>query len=163
MTCMFNLLTGSMLAQRKVNVKNFVREFNDRTAKMKKGVPLPTRTLATSDKDFELEIDHPPMEFFIKQAAGITVGAVKGETAGYISLKHVYEIAKIKQEDLPNVMKSMEELCNEVIKAARCCGVLVVPRLDPIEYEQFLQERKKFLAKHRAEIQAALDAKAAKE
>lgn len=151
-----------MLAQRKVNVKNFVREFNERTAKMKKGVPLPTETLATTDKEFDLVISHPPIEFFVKQAAGITQGPVKDETAGYITLKHVYEIAKIKQEDYRNVMKTMEQMCNEVVQAARTCGILVVRNLDPIEYEQFLQERKKFLAKHRAELQAEADAKAAK-
>lgn len=58
---------GSMLGQRSINIANFVKEFNDRTAKMKKGIPLPTRAKATSDKAFDLDIHQPPATYFIKQ------------------------------------------------------------------------------------------------
>lgn len=58
---------GSMLGQRSINISNFIKEFNERTSKYKKGIPLPTRAKATSDKTFDLDIHQPPATFFIKQ------------------------------------------------------------------------------------------------
>ena len=43
---------------------------------------------------------HPPMSTLVKKAAGITRGAMmpSQETAGLISLKHVYHIAEMKRQ-----------------------------------------------------------------
>lgn len=51
----------------------------------------------------QLQLRAPQTSWLIKQAAGIVKGAVQPskEVAGRISLKHVYEIAKVKQLD-PN-------------------------------------------------------------
>ena len=63
--------------------------------------------------------------------------------AGVISLKHVYEIAKFKSEDINCAHRSLEELCVSVINTANRSGIKVVQQdLDPQELKEFLDERK---------------------
>lgn len=52
------------------------------------------------------------------------------ETSGKITLKHLYEIAKIKQQDPPLEYKSLKEICTMLIATARTCGIEVVKELD---------------------------------
>lgn len=148
-----------MLGQRNINIANFTREFNERTSKMKKGIPLPVRCKATSEKTFDLDIHAPPATFFIKQAAGLTSGTIKGEIAGYITLKHLYEIAKIKLADPPNALKTHQQMTQQLVGVAKSCGVEVVRHLDPVEYAKHLEKRKQFVADHKASVQAAREAK----
>jgi large subunit ribosomal protein L11 len=49
------------------------------------------------------------------------------EVVGTVSLKHVYEIAKIKQTELRLSGLSLEGLCKSVIAQAKSIGVSVVP------------------------------------
>lgn len=48
------------------------------------------------------------------------------ETVGTISLKHVYEIAKIKQSEMRLSGLSLESLCRSVIYQAKSIGINVV-------------------------------------
>ena len=77
-----------------------MKEFNERTSSFEHGIPLPTETHVNEDKSHRLVIYHPPVETLVKKAAGITRGAmfVAKETAGIISLKHVYHIAELKRQ-----------------------------------------------------------------
>lgn len=88
------------------------------------------------------------MTYFIKQAAGAERGAMeskKGEVAGYISLKHVYEIAKVKSKDPDYDCVSLENICKDVIMTALSCGIKVVKSLGEEEYAAFMVERKKVI------------------
>lgn len=49
------------------------------------------------------------------------------DTIGTVSLKHVYEIAKIKQTEPRLTGLSLEGLCRSVISQANSMGVKVVP------------------------------------
>lgn len=70
----------------------------------------------------------PPASYFIKKAAGLTSGANKPghEVVGKISLKHVYEIALVKQLDLPSM--PLKSICKSIIGSCRSMGVAVVAR-----------------------------------
>lgn len=61
------------------------------------------------------------------KAAGIQRGAMEyeKEIAGYITRKHVYEIAKLKSEDTLWQMVDLKVICEKVIDMAYCCGVHV--------------------------------------
>ena len=48
------------------------------------------------------------------------------DVAGTVSLKHVYEIAKIKQTELRLSGLSLEGLCRSIIYQARSIGINVV-------------------------------------
>lgn len=82
-----------------------------------------------------------------------------GEIVGKISLKHVYEIAKIKSQDREYQIYDLPEICKKVIGAAKSCGIQVVRDLDPEEYKAFLEERKICNDQQLAEIQAKLESK----
>lgn len=128
---------------------------------MKEGIPLPCRVTVNPDRSYELIIHQPPATFFLKQAAGVQRAAmVPGtEISGKITLKHIYEIAKIKGIDPPLECKSEYELCNMLIGIARSCGIQVVKDLDPTEYENFLAERKIIEETQRKELQEKKEAK----
>ena len=69
------------------------------------------------------------------QAAGVKErkGKIRGamspghESVGEVSLKHIYNIAKIKQSELRLSGLSLEALSKCVVASARSCGVTVVP------------------------------------
>lgn len=95
------------------------------------------------------------MTYFLRQAAGAERGAVnpRNEVAGKITVKHVYEIAKIKSQDPIYDCVPIQKICEDVIKYARTCGIKVVHRLDEKEYSEFLEERKKIVQQQLQEIE----------
>lgn len=99
--------------------------------------------LSQVDKTYKLLIKHPPLSYLVRQAAGIERGAMDPatETAGKITVKHVYEIAKLKSQDPDYDFVPMQKVCDDVIRAARSLGVKVVHRLDPKEYGELLDQR----------------------
>ena len=48
------------------------------------------------------------------------------QVAGVVTLKHIYEIARIKQSDPALSRKSLESLCKTIIGSARSLGIEVV-------------------------------------
>lgn len=97
----------------------------------------------------------PPLTYFIRQAAGAERGAnnPRAEISGKITVKHVYEIAKIKSNDAIYDCVPIEKIFNDVLKAARSCGVKVVHRLDEKEYAEFLEERKEIVKQQLLELE----------
>ncbi len=80
---------------------DFCKEFNARTAHIEPGVPTPTLITIQPDRTFTFITKTPPVSYFLKKTAGIEKGSgTPGQAIiGTISLKHVYEIAKIKATD----------------------------------------------------------------
>lgn len=73
--------------------------------------------------------------------------------AGIVSLKHVYEIAKFKIDDINCAHFDMKQMCINVLNSANRCGIKVVKNdIDPIELGEFLEERNKINQKELSEI-----------
>ena len=85
---------------------------------------------------------------------------VGDEVAGYVSLKHVYEIALIKKQDACNELKPVKAICEDIIRNARTCGIIVQREdMKPEVYGEFLKKREAIVAE---EEQRLLEVKQAK-
>jgi large subunit ribosomal protein L11 len=93
---------GPALGQHGVNIMNFCKAFNDRTADMDKSLPRPVVITVKKDKSFTFVINTPPASALIKQEAGITSGSAvpNKDKVGKITVEQLKKIASIKAPDL---------------------------------------------------------------
>lgn len=120
---------GPALGARGVKSMDFCKEFNARTAHIEPGVPTPTLITVQPDRSFTFITKTPPTAYFLKKAAGVEKGAARAgqEITGTVSLKHIYEIAKIKSRDEHLKHLSLQSIASTVIGSARSIGIQVVP------------------------------------
>ncbi|OXU18404.1 hypothetical protein TSAR_015741 [Trichomalopsis sarcophagae] len=151
---------GPQLGQRNINIAAFVKDFNEKTAHLKEGIPIPCRVKVNPDRSYHLVMHKPPAVYYLKQAAGIQKGALAPpEVVGKVSLKHLYEIAVIKSEDPPLALMSLQQITQMLVGIARTVGIEVVKHLDAEEYKQFLEERKVIFEQQLKELKEAKEAK----
>ena len=108
---------------------DFCKEFNARTAHIIPGTPIPTLITVQPDRSFTFITKTPTVSFLLKSITGLEKGPAKPghETLATISLKHVFEIAKIKQADAHMQRLSLESVARTVIGSAKSMGIQVVP------------------------------------
>ena len=59
---------GPALGQRGLNIMEFCKAFNAKTAQMEKGMPIPVIITAYQDRSFTFEMKQPPVSYFLKKA-----------------------------------------------------------------------------------------------
>ena len=115
---------GPALGSSGVNIMQFVKEFNDRTANQP-GMIIPVVITVYKDKSFEFITKVPPVAVLIKKAAKIekASGKPNKEKVATITMAQVEEIAKQKMPDLNAA--SLEAAMSMVAGTARSMGVIV--------------------------------------
>lgn len=115
---------GPALGGSGVNIMDFVKQFNDRTAKQA-GLIIPVVITVHKDKSFDFITKEPPMAVLIKKSAKIEKGSGKPnrEKVAKLSKAQVEEIAKTKMPDLNAA--SLESAMSMVKGTARSMGVTV--------------------------------------
>ena len=118
---------GPALGPRGVNIMDFCKAFNAKTADLEKGMPIPTVITVFADRSFSFITKTAPASYLIKQAAGLKAGATtpgKGASAGKIKQSQLRDIAQAKMTDLN--ANSIEMAMKTIEGSARSMGLEVV-------------------------------------
>src|SRR5438128_12039270 len=93
---------GPALGQRGLNIMEFCKAFNAKTAQMEQGTPIPVVITAFQDRSFSFEMRLPPVSYYLKKASGIESGSkTAGRSfAGNVTKVQIREIAEKKLPDL---------------------------------------------------------------
>jgi len=117
---------GPALGQQGVNIMEFCKQFNARTASMEAGMTIPVIITVFEDRSFTFITKMPPVSALVKKAAGLAKasGEPNRNKVGKITKKQVEEIAKQKMPDLN--ANDLEAAMQMVEGTARSMGVEVV-------------------------------------
>ena len=115
---------GPALGSAGINIMQFVKEFNDRTASQA-GFIIPVVITVYKDKSFEFITKVPPVAVLIKKAAKIQKGSGKPnrDKVAKLTKEQVKAIAEQKMPDLNAA--SLESAMSMVAGTARSMGVTV--------------------------------------
>lgn len=116
---------GPALGQHSVNIMDFVKQFNERTAKQA-GLIIPALITIYADRSFSFILKSPPAAVLIKKACGIESGSKvpNKDKVAKITKAQLQEIAEIKKADLNAA--SLETAISMIAGTCRSMGVEVI-------------------------------------
>jgi large subunit ribosomal protein L11 len=116
---------GPALAQYGINLMQFCKEYNARTAN-RVGDIIPAEITIFSDQSFKFTLKTPPTASLIRKAIGIEKGSAEPNRnkVGKLTRTQVREIAEVKMPDLNAY--DLEAAMKQVEGAARSMGVTIV-------------------------------------
>jgi large subunit ribosomal protein L11 len=113
---------GPALGQHGLNIMEFCKAFNARTADQK-GTIIPVIITVYSDRSFSFVTKTPPASVLLLQAAKVEKGSgVPNRTkVASVSMQQVEEIARLKLPDL--TAKDLESARRSILGTARSMGI----------------------------------------
>jgi large subunit ribosomal protein L11 len=116
---------GTALGPHGVNIMDFCKAFNARTAK-DEGLIIPAVVTIYSDRSYTFITKTPPASILLKRAANVAKGSAEPNKAkvGTVTAKQVEDIAKLKLVDLNT--QSLESAIKSVSGTARSMGLDVI-------------------------------------
>lgn len=117
---------GPALGQRGINIMEFCKAFNAKTANAEPGLPLPVVIDYYQDKSFTFIVKTAPASVLLKKAAKIKAGAnTPGtQTVGSVTMAQCRDIAEQKMEDLN--ANDLDQAAKIIAGSARSMGLDVV-------------------------------------
>ncbi|MBA7510612.1 50S ribosomal protein L11 [subsurface metagenome] len=115
---------GPALGQHGVNIMEFCKAFNEKTAK-EQGMIIPVILTVYKDRSFSFITKTPPAAVLIKKALNLEKGSSEPnrEKVGELSRKQVEEIARIKLKDLN--ARTLERAVKIIEGTAKNMGIKV--------------------------------------
>ena len=116
---------GSALGQQGVNIMEFCKQFNAKTAD-RRGETVPVEITVMKDRSFTFILKTPPTSELIRKKINLAKGSARPHDSkvGKIKWSDVVEIAKIKLQDLNT--RDVDEAAKAVAGTARSMGVDVI-------------------------------------
>jgi large subunit ribosomal protein L11 len=116
---------GTALGPQGVNIMDFCKAFNAKTAK-DAGLIIPVVVTVYSDRSYTFILKTPPASVLLKKAAKVEKGSgvPNKNRVGKVTMKQVEEIAKLKLVDLNAA--DLEAAMKTVAGTARSMGIEVV-------------------------------------
>jgi large subunit ribosomal protein L11 len=116
---------GPALGQHGINIMEFCKSYNERTAKMA-GTIVPVEITVFADRTFTFVTKTPPAAVLLRQAAGLEKGSGQPNKnkVGTVTKKQVREIAERKMPDLN--ANTVESAMAMIEGTARSMGIDVV-------------------------------------
>src|SRR6184192_1895565 len=116
---------GTALGPQGVNIMDFCKNFNAKTAK-DEGLIIPVVVTVYADRSYTFITKTPPAAVLLKRAADIAKGSAEPNKTkvGTVTAKQVEEIAKLKMPDLN--AESLDAAIKTVSGTARSMGLDVV-------------------------------------
>jgi len=117
---------GPALGERKLNIMDFCKRFNEATKNETPGVVIPVVISAYVDQTFDFILKQPPAAELIKMAAGIQSGSSEPNRVKVAKISNE-QVRRIAERKLPDLNTYKLEKAIEIIKGtARNMGVEVV-------------------------------------
>lgn len=115
---------GPALGQHGINIQEFCKQFNERTAEQK-GDIIPVEITIFEDRNFKFTLKTPPAASLLKKAAGVEKGSGEPlkEKVGQITRRQLREIAEKKMPDLS--ARDIEAAEKIIEGTARSMGIQV--------------------------------------
>ena len=116
---------GPALGQHGVNIMEFCKAFNAKTAQMDPDLKIPVVITVFADRSFTFETKTPPAADLLKKAAGVPKGSgnPKKDKVGSISRDKIEEIARLKLQDLNTT--NLESAVKTIEGTARNMGLTI--------------------------------------
>ena len=116
---------GTALGPHGVNIMDFCKNFNARTAK-DEGLIIPVVVTVFADRSYTFITKTPPASILLKKVANLAKGSAEPNRnkVGTVTAKQVEEIAKLKMPDLN--CDSIESAIKTIAGTARSMGLDVV-------------------------------------
>src|SRR2546423_5552597 len=117
--------SGPALGQHGVNIMEFCKAFNAKTAQMDPELKIPVVITVFADRSFTFETKTPPAADLLKKASGVAKGSGKPnrEKVGTISRAKIEEIARTKMPDLNTT--NLESAIKTIEGTARNMGLTI--------------------------------------
>jgi len=120
---------GQALGPLGVNMMDFCKDFNAKSAAFKASALMRVKLTAFEDRTFTYAILAPPVTWYLKRVTGLAKGSpAPGKVqAGTVSLKAVYEIAVSKEKhDATCAGLPLESIARSIAATAKTMGLKVV-------------------------------------
>lgn len=116
---------GPALGQHGVNIMEFCKQFNAKTAQMDPDMKIPVVITVYGDRSFTFETKTPPAADLLRKASGIPKGSGKPnrEKSGTISRAQIEEIARTKMPDLNTT--NLESAVKTIEGTAKSMGLTI--------------------------------------